>query len=147
MKFMRWLAFSLFLLLGIPLLGEFSGVIVSSASYAKHSLWYSIVGLGPMFLSHLAAAVVGVLVGGALAPSKKKVAGGVSAIVAVLFSMLHASYWVFHLTAASGALVGAALTMVYIYKRWPNQALEPTSTAVTPPADAGDRASGTRGSS
>ena len=28
----------------------------------------------------------------------------------------------------------------------PNQALEPTSTAVTPPADAGDRASGTRGS-
>jgi len=29
----------------------------------------------------------------------------------------------------------------------PNQALEPTSTAVTPPADAGDRASGTRGSS
>jgi len=28
-----------------------------------------------------------------------------------------------------------------------NQALEPTSTAVTPPADAGDRASGTRGSS
>jgi hypothetical protein len=27
-----------------------------------------------------------------------------------------------------------------------NQALEPTSTAVTPPADAGDRASGTRGS-
>jgi len=31
--------------------------------------------------------------------------------------------------------------------KWPNQALEPTSTAVTPPADAGDRASGTRGSS
>jgi hypothetical protein len=29
----------------------------------------------------------------------------------------------------------------------PNQALEPTSTAVTPPASAGDRASGTRGSS
>jgi hypothetical protein len=29
----------------------------------------------------------------------------------------------------------------------PNQALEPTSTAVTPPAVAGDRASGTRGSS
>jgi hypothetical protein len=28
----------------------------------------------------------------------------------------------------------------------PNQALEPTSTAVTPPASAGDRASGTRGS-
>jgi len=28
----------------------------------------------------------------------------------------------------------------------PNQALEPTSTAVTPPANAGDRASGTRGS-
>jgi hypothetical protein len=28
----------------------------------------------------------------------------------------------------------------------PNQALEPTSTAVTPPAIAGDRASGTRGS-
>jgi hypothetical protein len=28
----------------------------------------------------------------------------------------------------------------------PNQALEPTSTAVTPPADAGDRASGARGS-
>ena len=32
-------------------------------------------------------------------------------------------------------------------KTEPNQALEPTSTAVTPPADAGDRASGTRGSS
>jgi hypothetical protein len=42
-------------------------------------------------------------------------------------------------------------------KKPPNQALEPTSTAVTPPAsasevlrrdeDAGDRASGTRGSS
>ena len=29
----------------------------------------------------------------------------------------------------------------------PNQALEPTSTAVTPPAIAGDRASGARGSS
>ncbi len=29
----------------------------------------------------------------------------------------------------------------------PNQTPEPTSTAVTPPADAGDRASGTRGSS
>ena len=32
-------------------------------------------------------------------------------------------------------------------KKKPNQALEPTSTAVTPPASAGDRASGTRGSS
>jgi hypothetical protein len=32
-------------------------------------------------------------------------------------------------------------------KKLPNQAPEPTSTAVTPPADAGDRASGTRGSS
>ena len=32
-------------------------------------------------------------------------------------------------------------------KTEPNQALEPTSTAVTPPASAGDRASGTRGSS
>jgi hypothetical protein len=31
-------------------------------------------------------------------------------------------------------------------KKPPNQALEPTSTAVTPPAVAGDRASGTRGS-
>ena len=31
-------------------------------------------------------------------------------------------------------------------KTEPNQALEPTSTAVTPPAVAGDRASGTRGS-
>jgi hypothetical protein len=31
-------------------------------------------------------------------------------------------------------------------KNSPNQALEPTSTAVTPPAVAGDRASGTRGS-
>jgi len=31
--------------------------------------------------------------------------------------------------------------------KWPNQALEPTSTAVTPPAVAGDRASGARGSS
>ena len=31
-------------------------------------------------------------------------------------------------------------------KKSPNQALEPTSTAVTPPADAGDRASGARGS-
>ena len=31
-------------------------------------------------------------------------------------------------------------------KKEPNQALEPTSTAVTPPASAGDRASGARGS-
>ena len=33
-----------------------------------------------------------------------------------------------------------------ILKKAPNQAPEPTSTAVTPPAAAGDRASGTRGS-
>jgi len=33
-----------------------------------------------------------------------------------------------------------------VWKEKPNQALEPTSTAVTPPAVAGDRASGTRGS-
>ena len=33
------------------------------------------------------------------------------------------------------------------YQKQANQALEPTSTAVTPPADAGDRASSTRGSS
>ena len=31
-------------------------------------------------------------------------------------------------------------------KNGPNKAAEPTSTAVTPPADAGDRASGARGS-
>ena len=36
--------------------------------------------------------------------------------------------------------------LIYEKKTEPNQALEPTSTAVTPPADAGDRASGTRGS-
>ena len=36
----------------------------------------------------------------------------------------------------------------YLYlKKQPNQAPEPTSTAVTPPAVAGDRASGARGSS
>jgi len=34
----------------------------------------------------------------------------------------------------------------FFQKKEPNQALEPTSTAVTPPASAGDRASGTRGS-
>ena len=33
------------------------------------------------------------------------------------------------------------------HEKEPNQAPEPTSTAVTPPAVAGDRASGTRGSS
>jgi hypothetical protein len=37
------------------------------------------------------------------------------------------------------------LTKILIVNE-PNQALEPTSTAVTPPASAGDRASGTRGS-
>ena len=35
---------------------------------------------------------------------------------------------------------------IYAPKTEPNQALEPTSTAVTTPASAGDRASGTRGS-
>ena len=35
---------------------------------------------------------------------------------------------------------------LYPIETEPNQALEPTSTAVTPPAVAGDRASGTRGS-
>ena len=40
------------------------------------------------------------------------------------------------------------ISALYLYRKStrPNQALEPTSTAVTPPADAGDRASGTRGS-
>jgi len=37
-------------------------------------------------------------------------------------------------------------TMVLVPPHQPNQALEPTSTAVTPPASAGDRASGARGS-
>jgi hypothetical protein len=61
-----------------------------------------------------------------------------------------------------GGAIGAALgwflvqlvlihaTLPYVrealMKTEPNQALEPTSTAVTPPASAGDRASGTRGS-
>ena len=57
-------------------------------------------------------------------------------------------------SASSGHLSGFALTWIAINylnrrigKKAANQAPEPTSTAVTPPADAGDRASGTRGSS
>jgi len=135
MKLIRWLAFSLFLLSGIPLLGEFSESIVSSASYDKRSLWYSIVGLGPMFLSHLAAAGIGVLIGGALAPSKKKIAGGLSTIVAVLFSPLFQSEWVFYLTAMTGALVGAILALLYICKRWPNSESCVTRSGHTTPVE------------
>ena len=45
-----------------------------------------------------------------------------------------------------GAVVCLLRLLVHAKKTEPNQALEPTSTAVTPPAVAGDRASGTRGS-
>ena len=52
-----------------------------------------------------------------------------------------------------GAFIWIALALAWSIqclirrKTEPNQAPEPTSTAVTPPAVAGDRASGTRGSS
>ena len=54
--------------------------------------------------------------------------------------------WLSRLSLA--AVVGLVITSLLRNKKRiePNQALEPTSTAVTPPAVAGDRASGTRGS-
>jgi hypothetical protein len=47
---------------------------------------------------------------------------------------------------AGCAFASYGIALFYIIKMKPNQALEPTSTAVTPPASAGDRASGARGS-
>ena len=45
------------------------------------------------------------------------------------------------------AIFVVGIGVFHYRKTEPNQAPEPTSTAVTPPAVAGDRASGTRGSS
>jgi hypothetical protein len=53
--------------------------------------------------------------------------------------------WSYQLHLAITALLLVALVLV-VWTKKPKQALEPTSTAVTPAADAGTRASGTPGS-
>jgi len=66
-------------------------------------------------------------------------------LVGVLFRMLHLDTWYSEIMLLAVQLA-AIIWFISEHMKKPNQALEPTSTAVTPPADAGDRASGTRGS-
>ena len=55
--------------------------------------------------------------------------------------------WEQDIAAGILAIAGSIYVISTAKKTEPNQAPEPTSTAVTPPAVAGDRASGARGSS
>lgn len=116
------------------MLSEYAGSVVGLVFYARHSLWHSIIGLGPLFAAHIVAASLGVIGSTVVAPSSRRVAAwiaAVSATIAVSWSFVSFIYF----TSISGAVVGCAFALAFVYKKWPNKASEPTAINLPPSAE------------
>jgi hypothetical protein len=130
MKAIRWTLYVLFLLLGVPAFSECARSIVSTVFYARHSLWHSIVGLGPFFIAHLVAAILGVFLATLIAPSKRRVAAWIAAVVVVVAASWE-FVWFTYITAILAALIGSAATLILVYRKWPNQRPERNAGAAS----------------
>jgi len=119
MKVIRWILYVLFLLLGVPMFTEYAGSVVGPVFYAKHSLWHSIIGLGPFFAAHVVASSLSVLSSTVITPSRRRVAAWIAAAVATIAASW-SFVWFTYITAILGALVGSALALTLVYRKWPN---------------------------
>ena len=110
MNFLRWVGYALLGLVGAPLLIDI--LQPPHLYYHRSHLWYSLGGLAPLFAVHGGEALIHVLAGTWIAPSRKQGAALWAAIWAAVFTaMIYApgNYHVavFYWTATGGSLVGA----------------------------------------